>query len=79
MAGFPATKTLDVYDFRFAVGTPQLEIKGRADLASVVRKENIFLPGPSGTSKTHLAVAQAYLATQHNMKVRFIGCVASFI
>ncbi|MGI9292655.1 MAG: IS21-like element helper ATPase IstB [Pseudomonadales bacterium] len=73
MAGFPAIKTLDEYDFRFAVGAPKQKIKGLADLAFVGRKENIILLGPSGTGKTHLAIALAYLATQHNMKVRFIS------
>ena len=73
MAGFPAIKTLDEYDFRFAVGAPQQKIKSLADLAFVARKENIILLGPSGTGKTHLAIALAYLATQHNMKVRFIS------
>lgn len=73
MAGFPAIKTIDDYDFSFAVGAPQQSIQNLASLAFVKRKENIILLGPSGTGKTHLAIALGYLATQNNMKVRFIS------
>ena len=31
-----------------------------------------MLLGPSGTGKTHLAIALGYLATQRNLKVRFM-------
>ena len=44
-----------------------------ADLAFIERKENIVLLGPSGTGKTHIAIALGYLATQRNMKVRFMS------
>jgi len=73
MSGFPAIKTLDDYDFNFAVGAPQKSIKALADLAFVQRKENLILLGPSGTGKTHIAIALGYLCTQNNLKVRFIN------
>jgi len=73
MAGFPAIKTLDDYDFSFALGAPKQNLRSLADLAFVERKENIILLGPSGTGKTHLAIALGYLGTQHNIKVRFIS------
>lgn len=73
MAGFPSIKTLDDYDFGFAVGAPKQAIESLADLAFVGRKENIVLLGPSGTGKTHLAIALGYLCTQNNLKVRFIN------
>lgn len=57
----------------FLAATYELISVKLADLAFVARKENIILLGPSGTGKTHLAIALAYLATQHNMKVRFIS------
>lgn len=72
MAGFPAIKTLDEYDFGFATGAPKKTIKALADLAFIQRKENIVLLGPSGTGKTHIAIALGYLATQNNLKVRFL-------
>ncbi len=72
MSGFPTIKTLDDYDYTFAVGAPKKTIQALADLAFIERKENIILLGPSGTGKTHLAIALGYLATQHNLKVRFM-------
>ena len=33
MAGFPAIKTLDAYDFKFAVGAPKKAVMTLADLA----------------------------------------------
>jgi len=72
MAGFPIIKTLDEYDFKFATGAPKKMIMGLADLAFIERKENVLLLGPSGTGKTHIAIALGYLATQRNLKVRFM-------
>jgi len=72
MAGFPVIKTLDEYDFNFANGAPKKAIMTLADLAFVERKENVVLLGPSGTGKTHVAIALGYLATQKNLKVRFM-------
>ena len=72
MAGFPATKQLSDYDFKFAVGAPKKQIEALASLSFIQRKENIVLLGPSGVGKTHLAVALGYLATQAGLKTRFI-------
>ncbi len=72
MSGLPTIKTLDEYDYTFAAGAPEKTIQAQADLAFIRRKENLILLGPSGTGKTHLAIALGYLATQHNLKVRFM-------
>jgi len=40
-AGFPAIKTLDAYDFDFAVGAPKAAIDQLATLAFVHRRENV--------------------------------------
>ena len=72
IAGFPAIKLLDDFDFRFAKGAPRKTIQNLASLAFIERKENIILLGPSGVGKTHLAIALGYLATQGGMKVKFI-------
>lgn len=72
-AGFPAVKTLDDFDFGCATGVPETKLKELASLAFVERQENIVLIGPSGIGKTHLAIALGYLATQANMKTRFIS------
>ena len=73
MAGFSAIKTLDDYDFHFASGVPERQIRELASLAFIERQENIVLLGPSGVGKTHLAMALGYLATQAGIKTRFIS------
>ncbi len=40
MSGFPTIKTLDDYDYTFAVGAPKKTIQALADLAFIERKEN---------------------------------------
>ena len=71
VAGFPAIKTLDGYDFGFATGAPRKQLLELAGLTFVERAENVVLLGPSGVGKTHLAIALGYLAAQRAMKVRF--------
>lgn len=73
LAGFPAIKTLDDYDFKFAVGTPKKLIQELSSLSFIERNENIVLVGPSGVGKTHLAIALGYLATQRLVKTRFVA------
>jgi len=70
-AGFPALKTLEDYDFSFATGAPKSQLQELASLGFIERAENIVMLGPSGTGKTHLAIAYGYLATQRGWKVRF--------
>ena len=73
IAGFPAIKTLDQYDFGFATGAPRKQIMELASLAFVERAENVVFFGPSGVGKTHLAIALGYLATQKGYKTRFFS------
>jgi len=70
-AGFPAIKTLEAYDFAFATGAPRHQIQELASLGFVERAENVVLLGPSGTGKTHLAIAYGLIAAQKGWKVRF--------
>lgn len=72
-AGFPMIKTLEDFDFSSASGVPEEQIKSLSSLTFVERKENIILLGPSGIGKTHLAIGLGYLATQNNIKTRFIS------
>lgn len=70
-AGFPAMKTLEAYDFAFATGAPRAQIQELASLGFIERAENVVLLGPSGTGKTHLAIAFGLIAASKGWKVRF--------
>lgn len=72
MAGLPAIKHFDDFDFRFATGAPRKQLQELTSLAFVERTENSVLLGPSGVGKSPLAIALAYSAIQRGIKVRFI-------
>jgi DNA replication protein DnaC len=72
LASFPAIKTLDGFDFHTATGVPRTQVQELASLAFIERSQNVVLLGPSGTGKTHIAIALGYAATQAGIKVRFI-------
>jgi DNA replication protein DnaC len=72
MAGFPAIKTLDDFDYGFAIGIKRKVVDNLRSLAFIERCENLILLGPSGVGKTHLAIALGYLATQSGIKTRFV-------
>lgn len=71
LAGFPAIKTLDAFDYAFAHGVKRSQIEDLAGLGFVERHENVVLIGPSGVGKTHLAIALGYRAAQVGIKTRF--------
>jgi DNA replication protein DnaC len=57
MAGFPAIKTLDAYDYNFATTAPRRQIEQLAGLGFVARRENVVFLGPSGVGKTQVSIA----------------------
>ena len=71
LAGFPAIKTLEAFDYEFAAGVKRSQIDELAGLGFVERHENVVLVGPSGVGKTHLAIALGYRAAQAGIKTRF--------
>ncbi|WP_428743749.1 IS21-like element helper ATPase IstB [Sulfurimonas sp.] len=71
LAGFPAIKTLEQFDYTFSVGVNRKQIEELANLSFIKKHENIVLLGQCGVGKTHLAIALAYKAVQHRYKARF--------
>ena len=72
IAGFPAIKTLEQFNYEFAKGVKRSQIEELAGLGFIERNENVVLVGPSGVGKTHLAMALGYKATQAGIKTRFM-------
>lgn len=70
-ARFPATKMLDDFDFaaRPSINKPLLVDLIRGEYMD--KRENILFVGPSGTGKTHIAIALGIAACQLGKKVRF--------
>lgn len=72
LAGFPAIKTLEQFNYDFAKGVKRSQVEELAGLGFIERNENVVLVGPSGVGKTHLAMALGYRATQAGIKTRFM-------
>ena len=75
-AKFPATKSLDSFDF---TAIPSLNKTLTMELARcefVARRENVIALGPSGTGKTHVALGLGLAACQKGRKVRFTTAAA---
>lgn len=68
------TKTLETFDFNFDAKLPTSLIKELHHCNFIGRKENIFLLGPSGTGKTHLAQALGHEACRKDHDVLFYRC-----
>jgi DNA replication protein DnaC len=70
-ARFPARKTLEEFDF---AARPSLNKPLALELMKgdwIDQRENLLLVGPSGTGKTHVAIALAMAACLAGRKVRF--------
>jgi len=70
-AKFPSHKTLDTFDFKTRPSVNKPLVLQLAKGEYLQQRENILLVGPSGTGKTHLAVALAIAACSLGKKVRF--------
>ena len=71
LAGFPAIKTIEQFDYSFTIGVNSKQIEELASLVFVKKHENIIFLGQPGVGKTHLAIALGYKAVMHRYKVRF--------
>ena len=70
-AHLDAGKTLESFDFTFNPSINASLIRELATCNFIEKGENIFLLGPTGTGKTHLAQAIAHMACRQMLSVEF--------
>lgn len=70
-AGLGTEKTMETFDFGFNPSINQKLIRGLASCRFIERGEGVFLLGPTGTGKTHLAKAFAHQACRRMYSVGF--------
>jgi len=75
-AKFPATKSLDSFDFKVIPSLNKMLVMELVRCEFVMRRENIIALGPSGTGKTHAALGIGLAACQKGMRVRFVTAAA---
>src|ERR1700726_1714413 len=70
-ARFPARKTLEEFDFTFQRSVKRMIVEHLGQLDFLHGKQNVPLPGPPGTGKTHLAIALSIRACLAGQRVQF--------
>jgi len=68
---FPATKTLEGFDFNFQPSVDRQVVMNLANLSFIDRKEVVVFIGPPGVGKTHLATALGLQACGEGYSVLF--------
>ena len=72
-ARFPFLRTIDDFNFTFQTALRLQMLGSYLGSELVPEGRNAIFSGPSGTGKTHLAIAIAYRAIQHGAEARFVG------
>ncbi len=75
-ARFPATKSLDSFDFAAIPSLNKLLVLELARCDYVARRENVIALGNSGTGKTHIALGLGLAACQKGLPVGFTTAAA---
>lgn len=75
-AKFPATKSLDSFDFKVIPSLNKVLTMQLARCEFVDHRQNVIALGPSGTGKTHVALGLGLAACQKGLKVRFTTAAA---
>lgn len=70
-AKFPATKSLDSFDFKAIPKLNKMQVLELARCEWIERRENVIALGPSGTGKTHVALGLGLAACQKGVTVSF--------
>ncbi|HPI90574.1 MAG TPA: IS21-like element helper ATPase IstB [Spirochaetota bacterium] len=70
-SGLDPRMTMETFDFRFNLRIHEPLVREIATCVFVERAENIFLVGPSGVGKTHLASALGHEACRRGIDVLF--------
>jgi DNA replication protein DnaC len=77
-AGFEEEKTLEGFDFSFNPQIPVKKIKQLANCVYIESKENIFLLGPVGVGKSHIAQALGHIACRMGYDVLYTKAAKMF-
>ncbi|MCR9111332.1 MAG: IS21-like element helper ATPase IstB [Rhodobacteraceae bacterium] len=75
-AKFPATKSLDSFDFKAIPKLNKMQVLELARCEWIERHENVIALGPSGTGKTHVSLGLGLAACQKGMSVAFTTAAA---
>ena len=75
-ARFPATKSLDTFDFTAIPSLNKMLVLDLARSEYILRRENVIALGNSGTGKTHVALALGLAACQKGFTVAFTTAAA---
>jgi len=77
-AGFEEEKTLEGFDFSFNPQIPVKKIKQLANCIYIENRENIFLLGPVGVGKSHIAQALGHIACRMGYDVLYTKAAKMF-
>ena len=66
-----SSKTMETFDFAFNTKVPSALVKELASCAFIEKKQNIFILGPTGVGKSHLAQALGHQACRKEHEVLF--------